>query len=249
MSALACSRQSRLRGGRMCKHKPTHRYWRSKTILCIVKCLHILFALPFQISLAQAPEPSTARLSSIVQADVEQNSFMGTVIVERKGKVLLDQGYGSADLEWDIPNTPATRFRLGSLTKQFTAASILVLEQRGQLNVTDPISKYLPDCPDAWRKITIFHLPTHTSGIPDWQQKHSSPDKIVSWMHVLGGNCPSKSSHTRSSEGTALDRRKIANACFDHNRPVGYGTAELVIWSSFIHLHQLHIHQECSVPR
>ena len=65
----------------------------------------------------------------------------------RGGDVVLDKGYGSANLEWDIPNAPATKFRLGSITKQFTAASILLLEERGQLKVEDPVKKYLPDAP------------------------------------------------------------------------------------------------------
>jgi CubicO group peptidase (beta-lactamase class C family) len=76
---------------------------------------------------------------------------MGTVLVERDGSAILDKGYGSADLEWNIPNAPDTRFRLGSITKQFTAASILLLEERGKLKVEDPISKYMPDEPAAWR--------------------------------------------------------------------------------------------------
>jgi CubicO group peptidase (beta-lactamase class C family) len=70
---------------------------------------------------------------------------MGTILVVKDGKTLINQGYGSADLEWNIPNTPSVKFRLGSLTKQFTAASILLLAERGKLNIEDPIGKYLPD--------------------------------------------------------------------------------------------------------
>jgi CubicO group peptidase (beta-lactamase class C family) len=81
---------------------------------------------------------------------------------------LFSKGYGSADLEWNVPNSPNTKFRLGSVTKQFTAASILLLEERGTLSVTDPVKKYLPDAPAAWDKITIFNLLTHTSGIPNY---------------------------------------------------------------------------------
>src|SRR6185437_14748614 len=77
---------------------------------------------------------SVTRMEQIVQSYVP-GKFMGTV---------LDKGYGFADLEWDIPNTPTTKFRLGSLTKQFTAASILLLEERGKLKVDDPVKKYMP---------------------------------------------------------------------------------------------------------
>ena len=109
-----------------------------------------------------------ARMEEVVQAHVRDKTFMGAVLVARGTDVLLSKGYGSANLEWDIPNTPATKFRLGSITKQFTAASILLLAERGTLTLEDPIKKHLPDAPAAWEAITIFNLLTHTSGIPNF---------------------------------------------------------------------------------
>lgn len=109
-----------------------------------------------------------ARMDQIVQSFVADHQFMGTVLVARGDKILLSKGYGSANLEWDIPNAPNTKFRLGSITKQFTAASILLLEERGKLSVNDPVKKFMPDAPAAWDKVTLFHLLTHTSGIPDF---------------------------------------------------------------------------------
>ncbi len=111
---------------------------------------------------------NVSRMDQIVQSYVDGKRFMGSVEVVRDGKVLLDKGYGSANLEWNIPNSPTTRFRLGSVTKQFTAACILLLEERGKLKVDDPVKKYLTDAPAAWDKVTIFHLLTHTSGIPSF---------------------------------------------------------------------------------
>jgi CubicO group peptidase (beta-lactamase class C family) len=107
-------------------------------------------------------------MEQVVQSYVAKHEFMGTVLVARGSQVLLSKGYGSANLEWDVPNAPSTKFRLGSVTKQFTAASILLLEERGKLSVNDPVKKYMPDAPAAWDKITIFHLLTHTSGIPNF---------------------------------------------------------------------------------
>jgi CubicO group peptidase (beta-lactamase class C family) len=107
-------------------------------------------------------------MDQIVQSYVTNRQFMGTALVARGGQVLFSKGYGSANLEWEIPNTPNTKFRLGSVTKQFTAASILLLEERGKLAVTDPVKKYLPDAPPAWDNITIYNLLTHTSGIPNF---------------------------------------------------------------------------------
>jgi CubicO group peptidase (beta-lactamase class C family) len=121
-------------------------------------------ALPIAACLAQDP----VRMDHVVQSYVADHGFMGTVLVARKNRVIFSKGYGSADLEWDIPNSPNTKFRLGSVTKQFTAASILLLEERGKLSVNDPVKKYMPDAPAAWDKITIFNLLTHTSGIPNF---------------------------------------------------------------------------------
>jgi CubicO group peptidase (beta-lactamase class C family) len=109
-----------------------------------------------------------ARMEEVVQTYVRDKTFMGAVLVARGGDVILSKGYGFANLEWDIPNSPTTKFRLGSITKQFTAASILLLAERGQLTLDDPIKKHMPDAPAAWDKITIYNLLTHTSGIPNF---------------------------------------------------------------------------------
>ena len=107
-------------------------------------------------------------MDQIVQSYVAGHQFMGTALVARGDQVLFNKAYGSANLEWNIPNTPDTKFRLGSVTKQFTAASILLLEERGKLSVNDPFKKFMPDAPAAWDKVTIFHLLTHTSGVADF---------------------------------------------------------------------------------
>ena len=115
-----------------------------------------------------AAAPNIARMEQVIRSFVAKKEFMGTVLVARGDHVLLSKGYGFANLEWHISNTPDTKFRIGSMTKQFTAASILVLQERGKLNVHDLLKKYLPDEPPAWDKITIFNLLTHTSGIPNY---------------------------------------------------------------------------------
>jgi CubicO group peptidase (beta-lactamase class C family) len=109
-----------------------------------------------------------ARMEQVIESYVAKHQFMGSVLVAKGKDVLLDKGYGSADLEWDIPNSPLVKFRLGSVTKQFTAASIFLLQERGKLNVDDPVKKYMADAPPAWDRITIYHLLTHTSGIPNF---------------------------------------------------------------------------------
>lgn len=103
----------------------------------IARCAALLFLL----TIAGFSQDST-RLEQVAQSYAANNNFMGTVLVARGEQILLSKGYGSANLEWNVPNTPSTRFRLGSVTKQFTAASILLLEERGKLKVEDPIGKY-----------------------------------------------------------------------------------------------------------
>ena len=115
-----------------------------------------------------AAAPSLPRMEQVIQSFVMKDQFMGAVLVARGNDVLLDRGYGYADVEWKVPDSPKAKFRLGSITKQFTAASIMLLQERGKLKVTDPVKKYMPDAPDAWDKITIFNLLTHTSGIPNF---------------------------------------------------------------------------------
>jgi CubicO group peptidase (beta-lactamase class C family) len=109
-----------------------------------------------------------ARLEEQVKAYVDIEKFNGTVLVMKDGQAVLNKGYGMANFEWAIPNTPDTKFRLGSITKQFTAMAILELERQGKLQVTDPVCTYVDPCPEKWKPITIHNLLTHTSGIPNF---------------------------------------------------------------------------------
>lgn len=101
------------------------------------------------------------------QAMDDIHGFSGTVLVARGDQVLLTKGYGLADAASGTANGPATRFRIGSITKQLTAAAILLLQQQGRLTVKDPVCRFLPTCPHAWQPITIHHALTHTSGLPN----------------------------------------------------------------------------------
>lgn len=112
--------------------------------------------------------PNVSRMEQVIRAFVDRKQFMGAVLVARGDEVLLDKGYGFANLELNVPASAKTKFRLGSVTKQFTAAAILLLQERGKLKLNDPIKRYMPEAPAAWDKITIFNLLTHTSGIPNF---------------------------------------------------------------------------------
>jgi len=90
------------------------------------------------------------------------------VAIGQAGKPVLARAYGQADLEHHAPNTPETVFEAGSVSKQFTAAAVLLLAQDGKLSLSDDVRKYLPELPDYGQRITIDHLLTHTSGLRDW---------------------------------------------------------------------------------
>jgi len=138
----------------------------------------IAFALLAGTGNAQAP---VERMNKVVQQYADAQMFMGSVLVAQHRKVLFSKSYGWADVEWNIPNTPTTKFQIASVTKQFTAASILLLEERGKLKTEDPVKKYLPDVPTAWDKITIYNLLTMTSGIAGDAAKYEPgpPDRLV----------------------------------------------------------------------
>ena len=90
--------------------------------------------------------------------------YSGTVLVARGDTVLLSKGYGMANYEFSVPNTPRTVSATGSNTKQFTAAAVMKLQEQGRLNVTDPVTQYIPGVP-GWKEIRIYQLLNHTSGI------------------------------------------------------------------------------------
>lgn len=106
-----------------------------------------------------------------------KDSFMGSVAISEGDRIILNKGYGFANVEWNIANTSTTKFRLASITKQFTAASILLLEERGLLSTDDAISKHLSNSPESWKSISINNLLTHTSGIPNNFSYESDEDK------------------------------------------------------------------------
>lgn len=144
----------------------------------------VVFSLLIGACVAQ----DTARMEQVVQSYVTAKQFMGSVLVAKGDQIILNKGYGYANVEWQVPNSPESKFRLGSITKQFTAACVLLLEERGKLKIDDPIKKYMPDAPAAWDKITFFHLLTHTSGIPSFtgfpdyastEALATTPEKLV----------------------------------------------------------------------
>jgi CubicO group peptidase (beta-lactamase class C family) len=127
-----------------------------------------------RLSEADLVEALRARLD----AEAAAERFSGAVVLARDGKILLSAAYGLADRDKKIANTPATRFRIGSMNKMFTGTAVLQLVQAGKVRLEDPVGKYLADYPnkDVAAKVTIHHLLTHTGGTGDifgpLHQKH-----------------------------------------------------------------------------
>lgn len=136
-----------------------------KTIKLILICA-ILQLFTVNVLLAQ---DKAKQIDELLSKYNQYDQFNGSALVSENGKVILKKGYGSANMEWNIPNQPDTKFRLGSITKQFTALLIVKLAEEGKIKLDVPITTYLPDYPkETGDKITIHNLLTHTSGIPNY---------------------------------------------------------------------------------
>ncbi|MGH9843739.1 MAG: serine hydrolase domain-containing protein, partial [Blastocatellia bacterium] len=130
----------------------------------------------------------TAEIDEMLAKEFKANEPGAAAIVVKDGKVVFRKGYGMANMEFGIPIEPDMIFRIGSVTKQFTAVATLMLAEQGKLSLSDEITKFLPDYPTQDRKITVEHLLTHTSGIvsytgmPEWRpqmRKDVSLDEMI----------------------------------------------------------------------
>lgn len=169
------------------KHYSIHNFKRSEIALAAI-LLALALLLPActrQPGSFDLDPDRVAQLDEILSRMAADETFSGSILIAQDGVVLLNRGYGSADREQGIPNTPQTRFFIGSVTKQFTAMAILILQSQGRLDVQDPICKYIEDCPAAWEDITIYHLLTHTSGMVVMPADSSYPDNPITPQELL----------------------------------------------------------------
>lgn len=136
-----------------------------------------------------------AKVDEYMNARLDVKGFGGAVLIMKGGTPLAAKGYGFANAETKVPIKADTKFRIGSITKQFTAAMVLMLQEDGKLNVQDPVCKYLDPCPEAWKPVTLHHLLSMTSGItsitslPNWRTelrfKDLSPAEVVAQVAAL----------------------------------------------------------------
>jgi len=161
---------------------------------------HVMFVIalvicPASTSIAQSGDSLTRAIDRVFESWRDTDGPGCAVGVSRDGNIVLERGYGMANLETDTPIRPSSIFHVASVSKQFTAAAIMLLERDGKLSLDDNIRKYLPEIPDYGTPITIRHLLTHTSGLRDqWEllafargrsRRIASP-KPMSWTSCLG---------------------------------------------------------------
>jgi CubicO group peptidase (beta-lactamase class C family) len=146
-----------------------------KSASCVL--LAILFVIATAVSLSfagQAPASDVVEISEKVEAyvvaEMHAERIPGLALgIARDGQIVKARGYGSANVELDVPVKPETIFQTGSVGKQFTATAVMMLVEDGKIHLDDPISKYLPGTPAAWDRVTVRNLLTHTSGVPDYE--------------------------------------------------------------------------------
>ncbi len=148
-------------------------------LICVLGLLLLIgLGSPATAQSSNTPDKAlAAAIDEVLKETFKPDEPGAAVIVVKDGKVIFRQGYGMANMELGVPMAPDMLFRLGSITKQFTAVAILMLAEQGKLAISDEVTKYLPDYPTQGHKITIEHLLTHTSGIknytalPEWRSQ------------------------------------------------------------------------------
>lgn len=145
----------------------------------------------FLISVLSFSQSLESKIDSLIQTEFnDPNEPGGVFLISHNGKSTYKKAFGMANLELDVKMTPDNVFQIGSMTKQFTAIAILMLEEQGKLSVNDPISTFIPDYPNG-TNITVSHLLTHTSGIKDFtkmetiseiSQKEMTPKEMVDFF-------------------------------------------------------------------
>ena len=162
-------------------------------------------------SIANAQAFDVAKIDSIVNAEMARQKVPGLAVgIIRGNHTLHAKGYGLANVEHRVPVTTETVFQSGSVGKQFTSAAIMLLVEDGKLSLSDPITKFFPDAPASWNDITVRHLLTHTSGIPDYTtesmdyRKDYTEDQLAKMAYALKLEFPAGSRWNYSNTGYAL---------------------------------------------
>jgi CubicO group peptidase (beta-lactamase class C family) len=160
---------------------------------------------------ARAQDSLSDKIDRFVNEEMQRQHVPGIgIAVIQHGQVVKAQGYGLATLELRVPVSTETMFQSGSLGKQFTATAVMLQVEDGKLALSDPLTKFFPDAPPAWRNITVRHLLTHTSGIPDYTEgvvdlrKDYTEDELSKFAFGLPLEFPAGSRWNYSNTGYVL---------------------------------------------
>jgi CubicO group peptidase (beta-lactamase class C family) len=141
----------------------------------LIAFLMLLLLFPPLVSAQTKAE----KIDGLLRLYYDFGKFNGAALVAEGGRVIYKKGFGLANMEWNIPNQPDTKFRLGSITKQFTSMLILQLVEEGRISLEGKLSDYLPYYrEDTGKKVTVHHLLTHTSGIPSYTNLPNFMDEV-----------------------------------------------------------------------
>jgi CubicO group peptidase (beta-lactamase class C family) len=170
-----------------------------------------LASLVFVVAASAGAQAPLARVDSLVAAEMQRQRIPGVAVaIVRQGEVTLARGYGQANIEHMVPVTDQTIFQSGSLGKMFTATAVMLQVEDGKLALSDPITKFFPGAPETWRAITVRHLLTHTSGIPDYTtdafdyRKDYSEDDLAKLAFAQTLEFPAGARWNYSNTGFAL---------------------------------------------
>lgn len=143
------------------------------------KFIYVFFIL-FIVSFNSIPAQTTAeKIDQLISQYHDERLFNGSALVAENFETIFKKGYGLANMEWNIPNTPDTKFRIGSITKQFTSMIIMQLVEKDKIKLDGKITDYLPYYrKDTGDKVTIEMLLTHTSGIPSYTSREDFGEKV-----------------------------------------------------------------------
>ena len=148
----------------------------------------LLFFLFFSAGMVEGASTIEVKVDEYIETYLSGNRFSGSILIARGDEIIFSKGYGYANRELGVQNRPDMKYRLGSVTKQFTTMAVMQLYEREMLSTGNPLSKYLPDYPRG-DEITIHHLMSHTSGIPNFtsfpdyvetMSKHATLEDLIS---------------------------------------------------------------------
>ena len=145
----------------------------------LVKAGVVLFFAAAVVAVVSAsPSDEDAKVDGYVRGEMQKQRIPGLALgVYRDGKIVKAEGYGIADLEWDVPVKADTIFQSGSVGKQFAATAVMMLVEEGKIGLDDPVQKYFTDAPDTWKDIKIRNLLSHTSGLSEYENgPRTKPD-------------------------------------------------------------------------